>query len=233
MKKNRSLTIFLFFIFAIFSRSSFADLVDSIEEVTKPSEVKKEKAPFEQSKPETASPEDGEGKKHPTKSNAPAQHRVKKNEKDLEKKKKNESKIDTQHEPINFQSDNLTGIRRDGMVELIENVVVTQSDLRLESNKAKIFFDEASKEVKNLFAFGNVKITKKDEVSGKPIKAFGESAEYDNEKQIMTLRGDAKLYKGDDVINGNVIYYNLKTGWIKAEQVKGVVNPSSNKPEGR
>lgn len=235
MKKNRELVVLLISLIALFSRTVFADLADSYEESSKANEIKKEKETFNQKKQETQDLEDKTVKAPTAKSAYPEQAQPKKIEKKghTEKKKKNEKKDEAKHEPINFQSDNLTGVRHDGVVELIENVVVTQADLRLEANKAKIFFEEKSKEVKNLFAFGNVKITKKDEVSGKPIKAFGDTAEFDNEKQIMTLRGDAKLYKGDDVINGNVIFYNLKTGWIKAEQVKGVVNPSSNKPEGR
>jgi lipopolysaccharide export system protein LptA len=119
----------------------------------------------------------------------------------------------------------LTGLKNEGMVELLKDVIVTQEDFRLESNEAKIFLEDKTNEVKSVFAEGRVRITKKDEASGKLVKANGDQAEFDNVTQLITLRGNARVVKGGDILTGNLIFYNLKTGWIKFEKVKGVVNP--------
>lgn len=127
--------------------------------------------------------------------------------------------------PVEFEGEGLSGIRKAGTVELHKDVRVVQGDLTLQSENAKIFFDEVSNEVKQVVATGKVTMTKIDVETGKLIKASSEIAEFDAEKGIITLKGGAKLLKGEDLIVGNVIHYNLKTGWIKAEKVKGVVKP--------
>ncbi len=138
---------------------------------------------------------------------------------------KKDAKNDTKRLPVHFKSLGLTGVKGQGVLELHKDVVVTQGDLNLESDQGKVFLDKETNEVKKVFAEGKVKILKKDEASGKLIRANGDTAEFDNEQQLITLRGDAKILKGDDLITGNLIFYNLKTGWIKVEKVKGVVNP--------
>ncbi len=57
------------------------------------------------------------------------------------------------------------------------------------------------------------------------VRAFGDKVVFNQQEQTVTISGDAKLWRGKDEVRGQRIIYNLKTGWIKAEQVAGVVQP--------
>jgi lipopolysaccharide transport protein LptA len=139
-----------------------------------------------------------------------------------EKKKTGESK---KKSPVHFQGLSLTGLKSEGVVELHKQVVVTQDDFRLESEEAKIYLEPPSNDVKKVVATGHVKITKKDENTGNPVHANSDVADFDNLTQMITLKGNARILKEGDLLTGDLIYYNLKTGWIKVERVKGIVTP--------
>ncbi len=202
MRKGRNYLIYLLLL--SFANAAFADLIDSYEVDSLPSITNKVH-------------------KTPKKNKAVTQ--------EVPANKKNVGKNTSIHRdpkqrgPVYFRGLGLTGLKGEGLVELHKNVIVTQDDFRLESDEAKIYLDEESNEVKRVLAEKEVKITKRDETSGKFIKAFGDSAEFDNRTQLITLRGKARVIKGEDVLTGTVIFYNLETGWIKVDKVKGVVNP--------
>lgn len=202
MKKIRVIPVLL-----LMSSFAFADLMDSYDHDDIP--VKKKEEPRKE-------------KKVPKKVENPKES-PKKNTKGTTEplSKKNKEK----RAPVHFQGQGLTGLKKEGMVELHKSVIVTQEDFRLEADEAKIFLQGDTSDVREVIAEGHVKITKTDETTGKLVKANGDMAEFDNATQLVTLSGNAKVVKGDDVITGNLIYYNLQTGWIKVEKVKGVVNP--------
>lgn len=189
---------------------SFADLVDSYDSRSE-GKTKEKVKPLNHSK---------ENKFLETKDK---DQNASKNQKEKNKKKKDKNTKD--RAPVHFAGLGLTGLKSEGLVELHKNVVVTQEDFRLESEEAKIYLDDSSNEVKKVLAEGKVKITKKDETTGKIVRADSQEAEFDNLTQIITLKGNARIVKGEDILAGNLIFYNLKTGWIKVEKVKGVVNP--------
>ena len=154
-----------------------------------------------------------------------------------EKAKNKESKSDetawssqnNRKVPVIFEGEQLSGFRKLGTVELKENVKVNQGDFYLESETAKVFFDVSSDEVKKIIAVGSVKIRKVDPVSGVLVKASSRKVEFDAEGQTIKLIDDAKLKRGDDLINGQVINYDLQTGKLVASKVKGTVTPQEKK----
>lgn len=129
--------------------------------------------------------------------------------------------------PVNFEGDELSGVRHLGTVELHSNVRVRQADLYMQSDQAKVFFDQQTDDVKKVEANGHVRMSKKDPKTGEMIRAQSEKVVFDALIQKITLIGKATLYRGKDVIKGEVIYYDLKTGWLKASKVKGVVQPEN------
>lgn len=132
-------------------------------------------------------------------------------------------------QPIHFESNGLRALKEKGTAELLENVVVTQGTLRLEADKAKIFYDDDIKDVVRVIAEGNVKIFKIDEESGEKIKAYGDRVEFDNKARTVVLDGNARLWRGADLVRGKKISYELDTGWVKADRVAGEVHPSEDK----
>ena len=131
-----------------------------------------------------------------------------------------------ENQPVHFESKGLKGLREKGMVELVDDVIVTQADLKLEAQHAQVFFDEASKDVLKVIADGNVKIYGVDENSGEKFKAFGNQAVFLNKDRIVVLEGNARLWRGEDsVIRSKKITYEMETGWIKADRVAGELVP--------
>lgn len=128
--------------------------------------------------------------------------------------------------PIKYSSERLAGQKQGGVVVLEENVVVTQADMRIEADKATIHFDQATNEVIDCVAIGNVKFFRKDPETGSPVTADGREAVFNNRERTVTLKGDPKLVRGGDVVRGRQIIYDLTSGWVKADRVEGVVQPS-------
>ncbi|MFK7873138.1 MAG: lipopolysaccharide transport periplasmic protein LptA [Oligoflexales bacterium] len=122
--------------------------------------------------------------------------------------------------PIHYSSQNLRGTREAGLLELKTAVTVTQGSLKVTSDNAKIHFTE-QEEMERVEALGHVKIHTIDPESGKKVRAHSDELTYHEQDRIITLSGHAKLWRGDDMLQGQVIQYNLDTGWIKVQKVKG------------
>ena len=126
--------------------------------------------------------------------------------------------------PVHFESNGLKGLREKGMVELVQQVIVTQEDMKLESDLAQVFFDETSHEVVKVLAQGRVRINGIDQNSGEKFRALADKAVFLNSERTIVLDGNAKLWRGDDsVIRSRKITYEMGTGWIRADRVAGEV----------
>jgi lipopolysaccharide transport protein LptA len=130
---------------------------------------------------------------------------------------------------VKFWSKSLSGLRSPGSLMLEEDVVVTQDDIRLEADKATIFFEPKSRDVREVHAVGSVRFSRVDPDTGQPIRAEGREAIFSNSKRLITMKGEPVLHRGEDVVRGKVIYYDLKNGWVKADRVEGVVQPAARK----
>ena len=134
-------------------------------------------------------------------------------------------------EPIKFRSETFHGQKTQGILILEENVVVTQADIRLEADKATLTSDPITDEIKTVVAVGNVKFQRKDPETGQLVRAEGREGILDNQARTVVLKGDPKLWRGKDIFRGKLITYDLKTGWVKADRVEGVVQaaPAASK----
>jgi len=130
-------------------------------------------------------------------------------------------------EPVHFESMGLQGLRSQGLVNLLDKVVVTQGDMRLEADKAVVHFDQKTEEVNRVVATGNVKIFRTDPETKQKVRAESNEVLFHNIERKVTLKGNARLWRGKDLVRGKQIVYELDTGWIKADRVEGVVQPSN------
>ncbi len=216
---------FLFFIFLTYQNLR-ADLVEpeDISTQESPTNKSKEKSPDSISPPpfiEDLNPPpifDDKPKKlnNPTTTTNPSS-------------KKNSTKPPSQNkqdqEKIYFKSTGLRGNKKEGRVELEENVLVTQGELYISCDKAIVFYNTQTEEVEKIQSIGNVKIRNQDETSGQSIRAESKEAFYFAQERKITLKGKANLIKGESVVRGKEITYELDTGWIKADKVEGVMQP--------
>ena len=139
--------------------------------------------------------------------------------------------------PVHFDSRGLKALRDKGMVELMQDVVVTQGEMRLEAEQAQVFFEEGARDKKDrglvkVIAAGHpVRIFGIDENSGERFRAFGNQAVFLNRERTVVLDGDAHLWRGEDaVIRSRKITYEMDSGWIRADRVAGELQPSEQKP---
>lgn len=135
-------------------------------------------------------------------------------------------------EPVRFESKGLQGSRDQGTIQLMEEVIVTQDDLRMESDKATVHFTQGSNEVQRVVASGNVKMFKTDPDTGKKIRAEANEVLFQNIERKLILKGNARLWRGEDLVRGKQITYEMNTGWVRADRVEGVVQPGDEaKPQ--
>lgn len=126
--------------------------------------------------------------------------------------------------PIQWSAKGLKASRDGKIVDLIENVVVTQGNLRMTAKKARIFFNDDD-EVNRVEADGDVKVNKAAVQPKDRISARGNKAIFYNAQRKVILTGRAALWRGSDVVRGKQISYNLDSGWITVDNVEGVVQP--------
>ena len=203
-----------------------AELIEDVDDFS-PTPISKPTSPnleMNKEKPEVAFPEAPAPKSMPNPSSVPS--RQESQEAKISSRPRSKSaKVGV----VKFWSKSLSGLRNPGSLMLEEDVVVTQDDIRLEADKATIFFEPKSREVREVHAVGSVRFSRVDPDTGQPIKAEGREAIFSNSKRLITMKGEPVMYRGDDVVRGKVIYYDLKNGWVKADRVEGVVQPATKK----
>jgi lipopolysaccharide transport protein LptA len=146
--------------------------------------------------------------------------------------KSNKDEVGAPTEPVHFESKGLRGLKEKGTVELIEEVIITQGELRLEADRAKIFYDESQKEVARVLAEGNVKIFNVERSTGEKMKAFSNQVEFLNKNRTVIMEGNARLWRGtQSVIRGKKITYEIDSGWIKGDRVAGELQPEEKDKE--
>jgi len=226
--KKLSKSWVLFLCLFVWVDSANADLLDDEEEAPvvtpKPAPEEPEKKPVLKPAPKSSDDSDAKSPKNPaTKSPAKGQPTQ-------PGKKNNKDEVGSPKEPVHFESKGLRGLRDKGTVELVEEVIITQGELRLEADRAKIFYDEGQKEVARVVAEGNVKIFNVERSTGEKMRAFCDQVEFLNRNRTVIMEGNARLWRGtQSVIRGKKITYEIDSGWIKGDRVAGELQPEDKK----
>jgi lipopolysaccharide export system protein LptA len=86
-------------------------------------------------------------------------------------------------------------------------VIVTQGDLRIQSDRMLVnFTDTGQLEIQRITATGGVAVTRGDE------RASGDNAIYDFNRRIITMAGNVRLRRGTDTLNGGRLVIDLASG---------------------
>lgn len=192
---------------------------DAPEEKPVPEEVKP-KAPEPQSKEKASA--SGKGEKKPA-------------SKAGEGKPKSKG-VATTREPIRLKSDGKSTYSKnaDGipLIHLEKNVVITQADVRFQADEAKVYMlpeQQTDDGVDRVEVIGNVQMSKFSEDPNEKLTAKGDKAFFYNDKQKVTLVGNARLWRGGHLIKGRQITYDLPSGLITVDKAEGVVQPGEGK----
>lgn len=143
------------------------------------------------------------------------------------------TKEQRQRAPVHLQSNGTSTYSKDrSMVVLQKDVVITQDDMRLESEEAKITLQPsgaAESGVKNALLSGGVSISRYSADPSERMNAKSEKAVFDNLAQTVALEGNARLWRDGNLIKGDRIVYEVTSGMIKVDKAQGVVQPERMK----
>jgi lipopolysaccharide export system protein LptA len=139
---------------------------------------------------------------------------------------RSDSDKEDRKKPIKWSATGLKASRDGKIVDLVNNVVVVQGNLRMTANKARVFFNR-NDEVDRVEAEGDVKVNKVAQDPKDRVSARGNRAIFYNTERKVILTGRAALWRASDVVRGKQISYNLDSGWITVDNVEGVVQPGA------
>ncbi|WP_417671683.1 lipopolysaccharide transport periplasmic protein LptA [Roseibium sp.] len=135
-------------------------------------------------------------------------------------------------EPIQIEASELQVEDKTNSATFTGDVVVSQGDTQLKTQKLKVFYDGSAagstqQKISKLEATGRVYISAKDQT------ATGDQASFDMKREVMVMTGkEVVLSQGPNVVVGNRLTVNLKTGKadLQAPQsgrVKVLIQPNS------
>lgn len=139
--------------------------------------------------------------------------------------------------PVYFQGDWADGSKKKGILKLIGNVLISQDNLTLKSDKAQLIqkndkiksdsAPNAKSTIQQAVATGNVRIYKGTASLSPEIKASCDKVEFDIEQKILTLTGHSKVWRNAEYIHANSIEINLDSGDIHLSEPQGTIDPQS------
>ncbi|MEE4316291.1 MAG: LptA/OstA family protein [Erythrobacter sp.] len=109
--------------------------------------------------------------------------------------------------PVDVAADRIELQDRENRVVFSGGVSVTQAGLNIRSARMLINYTDADGlEIQRITATGGVTVTRGDE------SASGENAIYDFNRRIITMAGNVRLRRGNDILNGGRLVIDLESG---------------------
>jgi lipopolysaccharide transport protein LptA len=130
-------------------------------------------------------------------------------------------------QPIRLKSKGLKAQKDGGIVELLDDVLIVQGDLKLQSDYAKVFFDEKSNEVSKAEAQGRVIVQRDSSLPHEKMTAKADKALFLNDERRIIFTGNASVNRNGSILKGKKIFYDMKTGWITFEGAEGLMQPGA------
>lgn len=140
------------------------------------------------------------------------------------------------NEPINVDADNQKIDLNNDTLLFTGDVIATQGSLNIKSDT--LLINNMSNNKNQIITAKGNPVYLEQQIEGKKglelVKGKGNQLVYNVEDGLLTLTGDAIVYKIDGTVKGNVITYNLNTDVIQAfsgegQRVNTVLQPSTNK----
>ncbi|WGF89806.1 lipopolysaccharide transport periplasmic protein LptA [Marinivivus vitaminiproducens] len=114
------------------------------------------------------------------------------------------------NQPIEITSDRLEVLQNDRVARFSGQVNVVQGDLVLRSDDLKVFYAQGTgggdPRIERIEAVGNVVLSSPEET------AQGRTGTYELASDMVVLDGDVVLTRGENVIRGDRLEYDLKAG---------------------
>lgn len=138
-------------------------------------------------------------------------------------------------QPIEITADALEVLQKDSVAVFSGNVVAVQGKMKLTSNKMTVHYRNAEQSkggggaqgVSRIEVEGNVFLATPDE------SAKSRTGVYDVDASQINLRDDVVLTRGENVVKGSFLTYDLVSGKSKITGAGVTVNPQTGKTEGQ
>ena len=130
--------------------------------------------------------------------------------------------------PIQTVGDELEGSLQKGRTKLRGNVVITQGDAEMKSDEAEIFSAPNTTTPQRAIARGNVRLWKRPNPKVPEIRGVAEEIEYFVLERRVVLKGKPKIWRAQELIQGEVIEMALDTGDIKIRSARSILDPKSS-----
>ncbi|MCH2547565.1 MAG: lipopolysaccharide transport periplasmic protein LptA [Alphaproteobacteria bacterium] len=114
--------------------------------------------------------------------------------------------------PIEITADSLEVMQKEQQAEFIGNVVAIQGKMRITANRMKVFYRTGDQQkgdaqaISSIEVIGNVFMTNTSET------ARSKSGVYNVDDNKLILKNDVVLTRGENVVKGEVLEYDLITG---------------------
>ena len=128
-------------------------------------------------------------------------------------------------DPIFFKGENMVALRSEGSVELQKNVVVSQGEVTITADYSKLFFSEKEQVVEKIYAKGHVSFHQENKEKLLKTSGYSDEAVYTLRDQVLVLKENVKLIRGNDTVDANYLRYDLANGRVHAEGAVGVIKP--------
>jgi lipopolysaccharide export system protein LptA len=135
---------------------------------------------------------------------------------------------------FDIEADKLDVYKAKGEAFFQGNVVATKPDMTIKSKTMKIYYNNATKQLKQMVADGNVSIKMKDPEKGPDRDATCKQAIYQYEEKKIILIGDVVIIRGQDRLTGQKVTLfiegdrqEVEGGPGKRVTIKGSLNKDS------
>ncbi|MEE4242739.1 MAG: lipopolysaccharide transport periplasmic protein LptA [Desulfopila sp.] len=118
--------------------------------------------------------------------------------------------------PIQIAADKMTAVDKSQTVIFTGNVDARQGDVRIRSDEMTIYYlkddkkegdtNKSAQQVKEIICKGNVEVTSQEWLG------TSDTMHYFSRKNLVRLIGNAKAYKGQNMVQGERIDYHLDSG---------------------
>lgn len=117
--------------------------------------------------------------------------------KEAEPPKQGEKKETAPPKPVTIIANRMEVNRKLHVAVYIDNVIVKKEDTTIYAKRVEFLFDDKMEEIQKITAEGGVRIEDPEKT------ATSEKAVYLNDKDILILTGNAKVWQGDNIVTGS------------------------------
>lgn len=130
--------------------------------------------------------------------------------------------------PVNYSAQSLEGSLTQGRILLKGDVEIQQADAVMKAEVAEIFSAKGSSAPQRAVAKGRVSLFKSATAQSAELRAVANELEYFMSNRRVILKGKPKIWRGRELLQGEVIEVFLETSEIKVRGARGVMEPSSS-----